>query len=187
MIFLKKSLKITLVIIIMFSFFKKVSAEYDQKIYDFKIDSINGEIIDFSKHIGKPILLINVASKCGFTNQYTDLQILWERYKDKGLLVVGLPSNQFGNQEPESNSNIKKFCETNFNINFPLSIKINVKGEGVTPIYEWAKKNYGKDAVPKWNFYKILINKDGTIYKTYSSMTKPLSKKLIKDIEEIIN
>ena len=187
MIFLKKFLKYAIVVLMVFSFFKSVSAEYKKKIYDFKIESLTGDSIDFSKHKNKAILLVNVASKCGFTNQYTDLQKLWDTYRDEGLLVVGFPSNQFGGQEPESNLDIKKFCETNFNINFPMTAKIDVKGENATPIYKWAKENYGNAAVPKWNFYKILINNDGTIFNTYSSITKPLSSKLITDIEKIIN
>tara|TARA_B110001450_G_scaffold253458_2_gene276938 strand:+ start:67 stop:636 length:570 start_codon:yes stop_codon:yes gene_type:complete len=187
--FLKKNciIKIAFLIIIMFSFTNQSNANYDKLIYDFKIETINGKILDFSEYKNKPILLVNVASKCGFTNQYGDLQKLWEMYKEKGLLVVGLPSNDFGNQEPGSESEIKKFCETNFNIDFPITKKIKVKGQDTAPLYSWAYKNYGKAAIPKWNFYKILINKDGKIEKTFSSLTNPLSKKLVENIEKILN
>ncbi len=171
----------------MFSFSNKASAKYDKLIYDFEIESITGEKIDFSKYKHKAILLVNVASQCGFTKQYTDLQKLWETYKNKGLIVVGLPSNQFGGQEPGTNVEIQKFCKVNFDINFPMTTKINVKGENIEPIYKWALENYGKKAIPKWNFYKILINKHGKIEQTYSSMTNPMSKKMTKDIEEILN
>ena len=176
-----------ILIVIMFSFSNKVSAKYDKLIYDFEIESITGEKIDFSKYKSKVILLVNVASQCGFTKQYADLQKLWETYKDKGLIVIGLPSNQFGGQEPGTNDEIQKFCKVNFDISFPMTAKIDVKGANIEPIYEWALKNYGKKAIPKWNFYKILINKHGKIEQTYSSMINPMSKKITIDIEEILN
>ena len=135
----------------------------------------------------KAILLVNVASNCGFTKQYTELQELWEKYKDSGLVVLGVPSNQFGGQEPGTNEEIKKFCEVNFNISFPITDKVDVKGKNAHPIYVWAKDNFGKSAVPKWNFHKILINTDGKIQDTYSSLTKPNSKKITQEIEKILN
>ncbi len=183
----KLNVLLIILIPIMFSFSNKVSAKYEKTIYDFEIESITGEKINFSKYKNKPILLVNVASQCGFTKQYEDLQNLWEKYQDKGLIVIGLPSNQFGGQEPGSNSEIKNFCEVNFNINFPMTAKIDVKGENIDPIYKWALKNYGKKAAPKWNFYKILINKDGKIEQTYSSITNPMSKKITNEIEKILN
>ena len=105
-------------------------------------------------------------------------------YKEKGLIVLGVPSNQFGGQEPGSNKEIKDFCEVNFNINFPMTSKYDVKGVNAHPIYKWAKETFGKSTIPKWNFHKILINKDGRIIDTYSSFTNPLSKKIISKIEE---
>jgi len=188
MISLKKIQTLLIILVtVMFSFSNKASAKYDKLIYDFEIESITGEKIDFSKYKHKVILLVNVASQCGFTKQYTDLQKLWETYKDKGLIVIGLPSNQFGGQEPGTNVEIQKFCKINFDINFPMTTKINVKGENIEPIYKWALENYGKKAIPKWNFYKILINKHGKIEQIYSSMTNPMSKKMTKDIEKILN
>ena len=183
----KLNVLLIILITIMFSFSNKVSANYEKTIYDFEIESITGEKINFLKYKNKPILLVNVASQCGFTKQYEDLQKLWEKYKDKGLIVIGLPSNQFGGQEPGSNTEIKKFCEVNFNINFPMTTKINVKGKNIDPIYKWAIKNYGKKAQPKWNFYKFLINKEGKIEQTYSSITNPMSKKITNEIEKILN
>ena len=176
----------TIIFIIMFSFFNKTYANYDKLIYNFTIDSINGEKIDFSKFKNKAILIVNVASKCGFTKQYDDLQNLWDNYKDVGLVVVGFPSNQFGGQEPGTSSEIKNFCETNFNINFPLTIKIDVKGNNIEPIYKWAQENYGKSAIPKWNFHKILLNKEGKIQSTYASFVNPKSKTIIAEIEKIL-
>jgi glutathione peroxidase len=187
MISLNKIYVLLIVLVIMFSFSNKAAAKYEKLIYDFKIESINGEKIDFLKYKDKVILLVNVASKCGFTKQYTDLQKLWETYKDKGLIVIGLPSNQFGGQEPGTNADIQKFCKVNFDINFPMTTKIDVKGENIEPIYKWALENFGKKSIPKWNFYKILINKHGKIEQTYSSMTNPMSKKITSDIEEILN
>ena len=126
--------------------------------------------------------MVNVASKCGFTKQYDGLQELYDDYKDKGLVVIGVPINQFGGQEPGTEAEIKNFCETNFNINFPITSKYDVKGDNAHPIYLWAKETYGKSAVPKWNFHKILINKEGKIEDTFASFTKPMSKKIIKKI-----
>ena len=168
-------------------FFSKnsVSANYEKVFFDFKINSISGEQIDLGNYKNKVILVVNTASYCGFTNQYNDLQLLWEKYKSEGLIVLGVPSNTF-NQEKKDNNEVKKFCEVNFNINFPLSTITEVKGDEAHEIYKWAKKNYGKSAVPKWNFYKILINKEGKIEDTFASFTKPMSGKLIKKIEGIL-
>ena len=170
----------------MFSFFNKVDAKYAKIFFDHTIKNINNEIINLNQYKGKTILLVNVASKCGFTKQYTGLQELYEKYRDKNFYVIGVPSNQFGGQEPGSNAEIKNFCETNFNITFPLTDKVDVKGDNAHEIYKWAKKNYGNSAVPKWNFHKILINKDGKIHETFGSFTDPLSKKIITNIENIL-
>ena len=159
----------------------------NKKLYDIEIESITGEIISLNKYKGKTILLVNVASNCGFTKQYTDLQNLWEKYREKDLIVIGMPSNQFGGQEPGSNTEIKDFCETNFNINFLMTSKQDVKGENAHEIYKWAKISYGKSAVPKWNFHKILINNEGIIVDTFASFTNPMSKKVVLKIEKILN
>ena len=171
----------------MFSFFNNVEAKYTKVFFDFKIKSVDGKIIDFSKFKNKTILLVNVASNCGFTKQYSGLQTLYETYKDKGFIVIGIPSNQFGGQEPGSNQDIKDFCETNFNITFPITDKVDVKGPKAEEVYIWAKNNYGNSAVPKWNFHKILINKQGKIEATYGSFVKPMSEKLVKKIEILLN
>ena len=177
---------IIILTILMFSFFNKVDAKYEKIFFDHTIKNINNEIINLDQYKGKTILLVNVASKCGFTKQYTGLQELYEKYRDKDFYVIGVPSNQFGGQEPGSNAEIKNFCETNFNITFPLTDKVDVKGDNAHEIYKWAKKNYGNSAVPKWNFHKILINKDGKIHETFGSFTDPLSKKIITNIENIL-
>ena len=171
--------------IIMFFFKSTTLANYEKIFYDFNIESISGEVINFNKYKGKAVLVVNTASYCGFTKQYDELQSLWDNYKSRGLIVLGIPSNSF-NQEKSSNSEIKEFCEVNFNIDFPLSTITDVKGENAHPIFIWAKNNYGKPAVPKWNFHKILINKEGKIHDTFTSFTKPLSKKIISKIEQIL-
>ena len=170
----------------MFSFFNTGNSKDKKVFFDFDIKDINEEILDLSKYKNKTILLVNVASNCGFTKQYSDLQNLYEKYNNKGLVVLGIPSNQFGGQEPGNNNEIKDFCETNFNITFPLTSKFDVKGDNAHPIYMWAKKNYGSSTIPKWNFHKILINKNGKIEETYSSFTNPMSNKIIKKLEEIL-
>ena len=171
--------------ILMFFFKNSATANYEKSFYDFSIESITGETIKFDEYKNKVVLVVNTASYCGFTKQYDELQELWDLYKSKGLIVLGIPSNSF-NQEKTNNADVKEFCEVNFNINFPLSTITEVKGQNAHEIFKWAKANYGKSAVPKWNFYKILINKDGKIEDTFASFTKPMSKKLIKIIEKIL-
>ena len=167
-------------------FFKNfASANYNKVFYDLQINSISGELIDFKKYKGKAILVVNTASYCGFTKQYEGLQKLWEKYESKGLIVLGVPSNSF-NQEKKSSKDVKEFCEVNFDISFPLTTITDVKGENAHEIFKWAKENHGISAIPKWNFHKILINKEGRIEDTFSSITKPMSSKLIKKIEKIL-
>ena len=170
----------------MFSFFNNVDAKYEKIFFDHTIKNINNEVIDLNQYKAKTILLVNVASKCGFTKQYTGLQELFEKYRDKGFYVIGVPSNQFGGQEPGSNAEIKDFCETNFNMTFQLTDKVDVKGDNAHEIYKWARKNYGTSTVPKWNFHKILINKEGKIEDTFNSFVKPMSEKIIKKIESVL-
>ena len=181
-----KNLLIIGVTITMFFFKSSSNANYEEIFYDFKINSISGDIIDLNDYRGKPVLVVNTASYCGFTKQYADMQKLWEKYKDKGLIVLGVPSNSF-NQEKKNNDEVKEFCEVNFSINFPITEITDVKGDNAHEIYKWAKENHGKSAVPKWNFYKILINKEGRIEDTYASLTNPISKKITKKIESLLD
>tara|TARA_Y100000590_G_scaffold392404_1_gene469787 strand:+ start:383 stop:949 length:567 start_codon:yes stop_codon:yes gene_type:complete len=179
---------IIFIIIINILNFNSIGNSMDNKsFYDFSIESITGETINLNKYNGKAILLVNVASNCGFTKQYSDLQTLWEKYNKKDLVVLGVPSNQFGNQEPGSDVEIKNFCKTNFNIDFPMSTKYDVKGDNALNIYKWAKKTFGKSAVPKWNFHKILIDKNGDVIDTFASFTNPMSKKITSKIDKILN
>ncbi len=163
----------------------KVSANYEKIFFDFKINSITGEIINLKDYQNKLVLVVNTASYCGFTKQYDDLQLLWEKYRSDGLIVLGVPSNSF-NQEKKADNEVKEFCDVNFNIDFPMTTITEVKGENSHEIFKWAEKNYGKSAIPKWNFHKILINKEGKIEDTYNSFTKPMSKKITSKIESLL-
>ena len=169
----------------MFSFFSKVTAETNGTAYDFEFNSIDGDLIKLSQYKDKVIVVVNVASRCGYTPQYEDLQRLWTEYKSRNLVVLGIPTNNF-RQEPGNNKEIKDFCETNFGITFPLTEKTNVIGSNSHPFYKWARKDYGIGAIPKWNFHKIIIGKDGKVAETFSSITKPSSIKFIKVIEDLI-
>ena len=181
-----KKLVLIVFVFIMFFFKNFSSANYDKVFYDLQINSISGEVIDFEKYKDKAVLIVNTASYCGFTKQYEGLQQLWERYQSKGLIVLGIPSNSF-NQEKKSNKDVKEFCDVNFDISFPLTAITDVKGENAHEIFKWAKENHGKSAIPKWNFHKILINKEGKVEDTFSSLTKPMSQKIISKIDRIIN
>ena len=163
----------------------KVSANYEKIFFDFKINTITGEIINLKDYQNKLVLVVNTASYCGFTKQYDDLQLLWEKYRSDGLIVLGVPSNSF-NQEKKADTEVKEFCDVNFNIDFPMTTITEVKGENSHEIFKWAEKNYGKSAIPKWNFHKILINKEGKIEDTYNSFTKPMSKKITSKIESLL-
>ena len=182
---MKKKLLVGLTIFMFF--FKNASAgNYEKVFYDFNIESISGEIIDFNKYKNKVILIVNTASYCGFTKQYNDMQNIWEKYQSKGLLVLAVPSNSF-NQEKKTEKEVKEFCEVNFNITFPITSIYDVKGDNAHDIFKWAKENYGKSAIPKWNFHKILINNQGKIEDTFSSFTNPTSNKIISKIETLLN
>ena len=170
----------------MFSLFNKTMSNITETFFDLNVNSISGDALNLSKLKGKTILLVNVASNCGFTKQYDGLQKLYEDFKDKGLVVIGVPTNQFGGQEPGTETEIKNFCETNFNITFPMTSKYDVKGDNAHPIYIWAKDTFGKSTIPKWNFHKILINKNGKIEDTFASFTGPLSNKIINKLNQIL-
>ncbi len=177
-----KKLVITL---LMFSFFTKATASNDGSAYDYSFNGIDGGLVQLNKYKNKVIVVVNVASRCGYTPQYDGLQKLWTEYKDKGLVVIGVPTNNF-RQEPGSNEEIKNFCDTNFGISFPMTEKVNVIGSKSHPFFKWARENHGIGAIPKWNFHKIIVGKDGKIAQTFSSITKPTSEKFLKFIEKLI-
>ena len=168
-------------------FESRALAKYEKLAYEFNFKNLNGNQLNLAEYKNKIMVIINVASQCGFTGQYEDMQNIWNKYKDKGVVIIGVPSNDFGGQEPGNNTEIKNFCEAKFGITFPMSEKVIVKGNNAHPFYIWAKKNHGKSAVPKWNFHKIIIGKDGKVFDTFSSMTNPSSKKFVNVLEKLIN
>ena len=169
----------------MLGILEKASANYSKLAYDFEFNSIDGNKIKLSDFKNKVLVVVNVASRCGYTPQYEGLQMLWSNYKNKNLVVIGVPTNNF-KQEPGNNKEIKDFCETNFGINFPMTEKTNVIGKDAHPFYKWAKKNHGIGAIPKWNFHKIVIGKNGKVVDTFASFTKPTSGKFLNLIEKEI-
>ncbi|MEZ5525817.1 MAG: glutathione peroxidase [Pseudomonadales bacterium] len=152
--------------------------------HDFEFTSIDGKALPLADFKGKCILIVNTASECGFTPQYEGLQTLWETYKDKGLVVIGVPSNDFGEQEPGSESEIRTFCHTNYHVDFYLTDKQKVKGEDAHPLYKAISDELGKTAAPKWNFHKYLIAPDGELAELWPSKVEPLSAEVKSAIEE---
>ena len=177
--------KILIIFLLMFGLIGTASANYSKLAYNFEFNSIDGGKIKLDNFKNKVIVIVNVASRCGYTPQYEDLQTLWLNYKDKNLVVIGVPTNNF-KQEPGNNKEIKDFCETNFGINFPMTEKIDVIGNNAHPFYKWARKNHGIGAIPKWNFHKIIIGKNGKVTDTFASFTKPSSKKFLNLVEKEI-
>ena len=156
--------------------------ETSTNLYSIPVTGIDGKPIELSDYKGKNILIVNVASNCDFALQYTELEKLYKEYKED-LVVIAFPSNEFGKQEPGTNEEIKTFCDGNFNITFPIAQKTTVKGKEKHPLYKWltnSKLNGWNNSKPKWNFYKYLVNKKGQLVNSYSSKTKPYSKKITK-------
>jgi glutathione peroxidase len=151
--------------------------------HDFAFTSIEGDHLPLSGFEGQVLLVVNTASFCGFTRQYDDLQEVWQRYRDRGLVVLGVPSNDFGNQEPGTESEIKSFCEVNFSIDFPMTEKVHVTGKTAHPFYEWASAKLGSDARPQWNFHKYLVGPDGHLVGWFPTRMKPNSSQVIEAIE----
>ncbi len=181
-----KKIKIV-VLLIMISFFgNNLKASYEKIAYDFKFNDLDGSALDLSEYKGKVIVVVNVASQCGFTKQYEDMQKVWEQYQSKGIVMLGVPSNDFGKQEPGTNKEIKNFCEAKFGITFPMTEKVTVVGKNAHPFYIWARENHGKSAVPKWNFHKIIVDQNGKVSDTFTSFTKPSSKKFLKALDKLL-
>jgi len=177
--------KILFFLMIFSLFTTNSNSTYKKLAYDFSFKDLDGTELKLEEFKNNVLVVTNVASRCGFTSQYEDLQNLWEKYQEKGLVVIGVPSNSF-NQEPGSNAEVKNFCEAKFGISFPMTQKVEVSGNDAHPFYKWAKENYGKNAVPKWNFHKIVIGKNGKVFDTFASITKPSSKKFINSIEKAV-
>lgn len=175
-----KTLKITL-IMALFNFFSNAqTVAPKESLYDIKIEGIDGKLLDLNQYKGKKILFVNVASKCGFTNQYEGLQELYSKNKEK-LMVIGLPCNQFGGQEPGTKNEIQSFCKLNYGVNFPMTEKVDVKGANQHPLYKWLtqkEKNSKMNSAVKWNFQKYLVDEEGRLIDVFYSITKPMSSKI---------
>tara|TARA_B100000674_G_scaffold13243_2_gene9816 strand:- start:219 stop:782 length:564 start_codon:yes stop_codon:yes gene_type:complete len=154
--------------------------------YQFSFQSIDGEPMPLSRFEGKVILVVNTASQCGFTSQYSGLVELWKKYKDEGLIVLAVPSNDFGGQEPGTANEIKTFCEVAFGVDFPMTEKVSVSGRDPHPFYKWAKTELGARAKPLWNFHKYVVGRDGELIDWFSSITSPNSSRLAKSIERAL-
>lgn len=167
------------------SLFNSSSSNDSTNISELKVKDINLNEVNLSKYKGKVLLIVNVASKCGFTSQYEGLQKIYEKYNDQGFVVLGFPCNDFGGQEPGTNEEIKSFCSLNYNVTFPMFDKVHVKGDEKSPLFELLTNNSttGKSAI-KWNFEKFIIDKEGNIVDRFRTTTKPDSKKIISLIEK---
>jgi glutathione peroxidase len=165
------------------------STSDEKSIYDFKVKTIDGKEVDLSEYKGKTILIVNVASKCGYTRQYSDMQTAFEKYKDRGLVILGFPCNQFGGQEPGSEAEIMEFCKTNYGVTFPMFAKLDVKGEGADPLFKYLS---GLKVEPKgagdisWNFEKFLISSEGKVIGRYKSAVSPTGKDMVQILEDLL-
>ena len=177
--------KILFLVLLIFSSIN--AKEIQMNIYDFNVKTIDGQEISMSKYKGKVLLIVNVASKCGFTSQYEGLEKLFEKYKNEDFMVLGFPSNQFANQEPESNEKIKEFCSLTYDVKFDMFAKVDVNGENEAPLYKFLKSNQkgilGSENI-KWNFTKFLVDKNGNVVDRFASTTSPES--IEKDIIKLL-
>ena len=154
--------------------------------HEYSFSTIDGAPLPLTTYRDKVVLVVNTASKCGLTPQYDGLEKLYSDYKDKGLVVLGVPCNQFAGQEPGTEAEIKDFCETRFNVDFPLTSKVDVKGDGAHPFYKWAEQALGEPAVPVWNFHKILIGKDGEAVAAFGPRTPPQDATIVEAVEKAL-
>lgn len=165
-------------------FWSNISSS-EKSFHDFTIESINGDQITLSDYKNKVVLLVNTASQCGFTPQYSGLQKIFDRYKDDGLIVLGVPSDDF-NQELSNEEEVKKFCEIRFGVNFPMTSIQKIRGNDAHPLYQWISSNVSVIGQPRWNFHKYLISKEGKVLNWFSSMTSPSSEGLVKQVEDAL-
>ena len=166
--------------------FASTAAMAETTAYDFTLTGIDGKPMPLSQFKGHPMLIVNTASECGYTPQYEDLEKLWQAYKGKGLIIIGVPSNDFGQQEPGTATEIATFCKVNYGVTFPLADKSVVKGDNAIPFYKWAGEKAGMLGRPKWNFHKYLIGADGQFIDWFSTPTKPMSPKITGAIDKAL-
>lgn len=165
----------------------KTPAPQQGSAYDYSFQTLMGKKpLPLAEYKGKVIMIVNTASHCGFTSQYAGLEALYQKYKDRGFVIIGVPSNDFGEQEPGSNEEIAKFCKLNFGVTFPMASKEVVSGDKAHPFYLWARKELGFGSGPKWNFHKYLIDKEGKLVDYFYSTTKPDSEKITTAIEKLL-
>lgn len=156
-------------------------------VYHFAFATLIGQKpMPLSQFRGKVLLIVNTASQCGFTGQYEPLEMLYERFKDKGLVIIGVPSNDFGEQEPGTNEQIASFCKLNYGVSFPMAAKEHVSGDKAHPFYRWAKQNLGFGTAPKWNFHKYLVDRHGKLVDYFNSTTAPDNDRLVAAIEQLL-
>ena len=157
-----------------------------QTAHDFAFTGIGGEPLPLADFTGRPVLVVNTASRCGFTTQYDGLQKLWRRYGERGLVVLGVPSNDFGGQEPGSSDEIQSFCATGFGIDFPMTARTRVRGDDAHPFYRWAAGQTSATGRPLWNFHKYLIDPEGRLAASFSAMTPPTAGRLTRAVESAL-
>ncbi len=157
-----------------------------QNAYAFTFTDLQGAPLDLQQFAGRPLLVVNTASKCGFTPQYEGLQAVWSLYRDRGLTVIGVPSNQFGGQEPGSAADIGAFCSRTYGVSFPLTEKLDVRGPGAHPLFRWLGQEGGMLSRPRWNFYKYIIARDGSLATWFSSLTKPDSVRFRAALDRVV-
>jgi glutathione peroxidase len=175
-------------VLMVLSFFKAKADADTSTAYDFTFHNLTGsDDLPLVQFKGKVILVVNTASKCGFTPQYEGLEKLYEKYQAQGLVIVGVPSNDFGAQEPGTSEDIASFCKLNYGVSFPMASKEDVVGSNAHPFYKWARDKLGLLSIPKWNFHKYLINRNGELVDYFNSNTAPDSDKLIKAVEKLLN
>ncbi|TRX41475.1 glutathione peroxidase [Flavobacterium restrictum] len=174
--------KVVLASCALFLFAISIQAQMKQTIYQFKVEDLSGKTFDFASLKGKKVLIVNTASKCGYTPQYEQLEALYKQYKDKGFVIVGFPANNFASQEPGTNAEIATFCKLNYGVSFPMMSKVSVKGSDMAPIYQFLTqkaKNGLKDSKVEWNFQKYLINEKGELEQVYLSGVTPTDDKIV--------
>jgi glutathione peroxidase len=181
--------KLVLTVIVILFFNMKIQAQVKQNIYQFKVKDLSGNTFDFASLKGKKILIVNTASKCGYTPQYEQLEALYKEYKDKKFVIIGFPANNFGSQEPGTNTEIAAFCKQNYGVSFPMMNKISVNGEDMNDVYQFLTqkaKNGLKDSEVKWNFQKYLINEKGELVEVYLSGVKPNDSKIVNWVKGVV-
>ena len=154
--------------------------------YQFEFNSLDGDKLPLAEWRGRPVLVVNVASQCGYTPQYRDLQALWRQYRERGVVVLGVPSNDFGEQEPGGAAEIRRFCETNYQVDFPLAEKNRVVGGAAHPFYRWVAATLGEGGAPRWNFHKYLIGPDGQLAGAWPAQVRPTDPAITGEIESAL-